>query len=112
MKFIMKTTILFCQLLSIFILTCSDVLAYENCNDIKSLYDELKNPASANNKFLQDTNMLKQHFNLKKQFSSGAGGASVYWVEDKNDNNKNKVLKIFKAGDFNKKPFAENNELK
>ena len=89
---------------------------YENnCNNIEKLYNKLHGDNNNENiKLTSDymgSHTLNQRYAIQRQFSSGAGGASVYWVKDKYDNNKDKVLKIFKPETFSK-PFTENNEAR
>lgn len=77
-----------------------------DCDGIKSFYNTVKySPDSAT--FIKASD-LAQRFDLVKQFTSGKGGASVYWVRELGAD---KVLKIFPLETFSKS-FETNMEAR
>jgi serine/threonine protein kinase len=74
-----------------------------DCDQIKSIYTSLKYGAETN-AYISGKDIANR-YSLVKQFTSGKGGASVYWVKDLEVD---RVLKIFPAesfiNDFEKNP--------
>lgn len=86
----------------------TDLLGFDqNCNNVQQNYYNIQHglPASP----ILSVTALTTRFSLVQQFTSGKGGAKVYWVKDKNNQNEDKVLKIFPEENF-QKDFNHNNE--
>lgn len=98
------------------IVFCTFLVAYSgvitaglqfDCDKIKSFYNSLKYSGSDTGSFLSARD-IRERFSKVKQFTSGKGGASVYWVKDLEVD---RVLKIFPAESF-EKDFEKNNEIR
>ncbi len=77
-----------------------------DCDQIKSIYNSLKYGADTN--AYLSSNDIANRYSLVKQFTSGKGGASVYWVKDLEVD---RVLKIFPAESFSN-DFEKNPEIR
>ena len=96
-----------CSQLILASLSFADLNVSQDCDAIKTLYDSKgigAEPSATSKNDITDT------YKKIKQFSSGAGGGSVYLVESYKDK-KQYVLKIFPEESF-VKPFDKNNELR
>ena len=83
----------------------------QDCKKIDVIYDSLKINDSTIKEAYVTSEDINKRFKKIKQFSSGKGGASVYWVNDLKNKGIDRVLKIFPEENFTK-IFKKNNELR